>query len=217
MKRRQFFAGAASLAATGVALTPAALLAQAKAPQAGVDFAKLGQPAPVEAPVGKIEVVEFFWYNCPHCNVFEPTLAQWVQRLPKDVVFKRVPVAFQESFVPQQNLFYALEAMNLLGSLHTKVFAAIHAERQNLNRAEAITQWVVKQGVDEAKFLSHFNSFATSTKASRARQLMTAYAVEGVPALGVAGRFYTDGTVAKSMERALAVADFLIAEVRAGR
>ncbi len=217
MKRRAFFAGAASLAGATAALSPAGLLAQASTPQAGTDYVKLGRAAPVEVPAGKIEVVEFFWYSCGHCNAFEPVLSRWSQRLPKDVVFKRMPIAFQDSYVPQQQLYYALEAMGLVDTFHTKVFAAIHTERQNLVKPEAILQWVAKQGIDQAKFASHFTSFSTSTKASRARQLMTAYEVEGVPAMGVAGRFYTDGSLAKSMERALAVTDFLLAEVRLGR
>jgi thiol:disulfide interchange protein DsbA len=217
MKRRAFFASAASLAAGTSALLPSVLLAQGATPQAGTDYVKLGRIAPVEAAVGKIEVVEFFWYSCGHCNAFEPTLSRWSQRLPKDVVFKRVPIAFQDSYVPQQQLYYALDAMGLVETFHAKVFAAIHTERQNLVKPEAILQWVAKQGIDQTKFLAHFNSFSTSTKASRARQLMSAYEVEGVPAMGVAGRFYTDGSMAKSMERALAVTDFLLAEVRLGR
>lgn len=214
LKRRDFCA-AATLA--GAALTTTPLLAQAKVPQAGTDYAKLRKPAPVDAPAGKIEVIEFFWYSCPHCNAFEPVLNNWAQRLPKDVVFKRVPVAFQDSYLPQQRLFYALEAMDLTTKLHERVFAAIHVERQNLSTEAAITDWMVKQGVDKALFTSHFNSFTTVAKARRASQLMNAYEVEGVPALGVAGRFYTDGAMTKAMDRALQVVDFLVAEVRAGR
>ncbi|MBK1683256.1 thiol:disulfide interchange protein DsbA/DsbL [Rhodoferax fermentans] len=214
LKRRDFCA-AATLA--GAALTTTPLLAQAKVPQAGSDYAKLRKPAPVDAPAGKIEVIEFFWYSCPHCNAFEPVLNNWAQRLPKDVVFKRVPVAFQDSYLPQQRLFYALEAMDLTTKLHERVFAAIHVERQNLSTEAAITDWMAKQGVDKALFTSHFNSFTTVAKARRASQLMNAYEVEGVPALGVAGRFYTDGAMTKAMDRALQVVDFLVAEVRAGR
>lgn len=217
MKRRVFFAQTAGWAAGVASLAPLAATAQAATPQANIDYVKLGQQAPVEAPAGKVEVIEFFWYSCPHCSAFEPVLSQWVKKLPADVVFKRVPIAFQNSYVAQQQLFYALEDMGLLDTLHSRVFAAIHGERQNLVKPEAIAEWVGRQGVDKAKFLSHFNSFSTVTKASRARQLMTAYAVEGVPAMGVAGRFYTDGSLAKSMDRALAVADYLIAEARAKR
>jgi len=214
IKRRDFCA-TATLAGVGLASTD--LFAQAKVPQAGTDYARLGKPAPVDAPAGKIEVLEFFWYSCPHCNAFEPVLNEWVKRLPKDVVFKRVPVAFQDSYLPQQRLFYTLEAMGLTAKLHDRVFAAIHVERQNLSSEQAITDWVVKQGVDKAVFTSNFNSFTTVAKARRASQLMNAYEVDGVPALGVAGRFYTDGAMTKAMDRALQVVDFLVAEVRAGR
>lgn len=214
IKRRDFCA-AATLASAG--LTSPNLLAQAKVPQAGTDYAKLNKPAPVDTPAGKIEVLEFFWYSCPHCNAFEPVLNAWAKRLPKDVVFKRVPVAFQDSYLPQQRLFYTLEAMGLTTKLHDRVFAAIHVERQNLSSEPAIADWMAKQGVDKALFTSHFNSFNTVAKARRASQLMNAYEVEGVPALGVAGRFYTDGAMTKAMDRALQVVDFLVAEVRAGR
>jgi len=217
MKRREF-----SQAAVGAALSTSALLApvahaQLKKPQAGKDYQVLDPRATVDAPAGKVEVVEFFWYSCSHCNAFESTLAEWVKKLPKDVAFRRAPVAFRDDFVPQQRLFFALEAMGLVEKLHAKVFAAIHAEKQNLATGEAITEWVGRQGVDKAKFVEQYNSFSVVTKAGRASKLQNAYKVEGVPALGVAGRFYTDGSMAGSMERALQVVETLVAEVRAGR
>lgn len=215
MKRRYFCAATTTLVAAGLA--PGGVLAQARAPQAGTDFVTLNQLAPVDAPAGQIEVLEFFWYNCSHCNAFEPLLAAWAQKLPSDVVFKRVPVAFQSSFLPQQRLFYALEAMDLIEQMHSRVFAAIHVNRQNLTSEQAITGWIGKQGVGKALFASHFNSFTTLAKVRRANQLMTAYPVEGVPALGIAGRYYTDGAMTRTMDRTLQVADFLVAEVRAGR
>jgi thiol:disulfide interchange protein DsbA len=107
--------------------------------------------------------------------------------------------------------------MDLVDKLHGKVFAAIHAEKQQLVKGEAIADWVAKQGVDRAKFMEQYNSFSVATKASKATQLQNAYRVEGVPALGVAGRFYTDGTLARNMPRALQIVDYLVAEVRAGR
>ena len=217
MKRREFSQAAVGAALASSSLLPAAAYAQAKKPVAGKDFHILDAKVPVEAPAGKVEVVEFFWYSCPHCNVFEPTLASWVKNVPKDIAFKRSHVAFNDSFVPQQRLFLALEAMGLLEKLHAKVFAAIHAEKLNLAKSEAITEWIVKQGVDKTKFLEQYNSFSVSTKATRSTQLQNAYRVEGVPALGIAGRFYTDGSMAGSMERALEVTEFLVAEVRAGR
>jgi thiol:disulfide interchange protein DsbA len=162
-------------------------------------------------------VVEFFWYNCPHCNAFEPQLENWLKTLPKDVTFRRVPVAFRDDFVPQQRLYFALEAMGLVDKLHAKVFAAIHGDKQDLSKAASIADWVAKQGVDMVKFNQQYSSFSVATKATKAAQLQNAYKVEGVPALGVAGRFYIDGTLTKSMERALKVVESLVAGVRSGK
>ena len=193
MKRRDFSAvfsvvGGAALA--GSALYAPSLLAQAqppgqpqlKRPEAGTDYLVLDKRAAVEAPAGKIEVVEFFWYNCPHCNQFEPTLDAWVKTVAKDVSVRRVPVAFRDNFVPQQRLFYALEAMGVLDKLHAKIFTAIHGEKLVLDKSEVIADWVAKQGVDKVKFLEQYNSFSVSTKATKATQLQNAYKLEGVPA-----------------------------------
>jgi len=199
------------------ALQMPAAWAQFQKPVAGTDYAVLETIAPMEAPAGKIEVVEFFWYNCMHCNAFEPILSEWAKKLPKDVAFRRVPVAFNASFAPQQRLYYALEAMGLLEKVHPKVFAAIHVDKLNLSKGEAITEWIGKNGVDTAKFLVQYNSFGVVTKAQKASQLQNAFKVEGVPALGVAGRFYTDGTMARSMERALLVVQSLLDDIRKQR
>jgi thiol:disulfide interchange protein DsbA len=213
--RRNF--GQQALAGMVALQVPAIALAQFKKPVPGTDYQVLESRAPMDASAGKIEVVEFFWYNCPHCNAFEPTLADWVKKLPKDVSFRRVPVAFNDSFVPQQKLFYTLESLGLLDKLHAKVFAAIHVEKLNLSKGEAIVEWVGKNGVDQAKFLKEYNSFGVVTKAQRGSQLQNAYKVEGVPALGVGGQFYTDGSMARSMERALLVVQSLVEDLRGRR
>ena len=213
MKRREF-----SQVAAGAAFASSALLSPLAHAQsqfsAGKHYHILDGRAPVDAPAGKIEVVEFFWYSCQHCNAFEPTLASWIKTLPKDVSFRRSHVAFQDSFVPQQRLALTLEAMGLVEKLHAKVFAAIHAERVNLASGDAIAEWVSRQGVDKAKFLEQYNSFSVQSKATRATQLQNAYRVEGVPAIGIAGRFYTDGAMAGNMDRAIKVAESLIAQTR---
>ncbi len=218
MKRREFSQVAFGAGVLSSALVSPLAHAQMKKPVAGTDYQVVDPQAAVEAPAGKIEVVEFFWYSCPHCNAFEPTLDAWVKKLPKDIAFRRVPVAFRDDFVPQQRLFFALEAMGLVEKLHAKVFAAIHGEKLNLTKGEAITEWVGKQGVDKAKFVEQYNNnFAVATKAGRASKLQNEYKVEGVPALGVAGRFYTDGSMAGSMERALVVVESLLTDLRTKR
>jgi len=213
MNRREFSAGAACVLATAALGLPHLAWAQKK-PEDGTDYRLLDKRVAVEAPAGKIEVVEFFWYSCPHCNAFEPRLEAWSKKLPADVVLRRVPVAFRDDFVPQQRLFYALEAMGKLPELHAKVFHAIHTEKQRIDQEATILAWVAKNGVDQAKFQESYNSFSVSTKARRAAQLQDAYKVEGVPALGIAGRYYTDGTMAGNMDRALQVTDFLVADAR---
>lgn len=213
MKRRDFSLAAATVAVPGLTGLGNAV-AQGAKPQAGKDYNVLDKRVPMDVTAGKVEVVEFFWYSCPHCNAFEPTLEAWVKAAPKDVSFKRVPVAFRDDFAPQQRLFYTLEAMNKVDELHRKVFHAVHMERQALNKDDAIIAWAEKQGLDKAKFTEVFRSFTVASKLRRAAQLQDAFKVEGVPALGIAGRYYTDGSMAGSMERALKVTDHLIAEAR---
>lgn len=217
MNRRDFSAGAACVLATAALGVPGALFAQIKKPEEGTEYLALGKRVSTEAPQGKVEVIEFFWYSCPHCNTFEPRLEAWIKKQPADVVVKRVPVAFRDDFVPQQRLFYTLEAMGKLDELHAKVFQAIHANREPINKEDLILEWAGKQGLDKAKFKELYNSFAVSTKARRATQLQDAFQVQGVPAIGIAGRYYTDGTLAGNMDRALQVTDYLVAEARKTR
>ena len=214
MQRREFSMSAATLAAT-VGLPITAVHAQGQPLKEGVDYLTLDLPAPTEAAAGKIEVVEFFWYSCPHCNRFEPQLEEWAKKMPKDVVLRRAPIAFKPDFEPQQRLYFALEGMNKVEELHKKVFYAIHVEKQALNSLPLIADWVEKQGIDKAKFTEMYNSFPVATKTRKATLLQDAYKVDGVPALGVAGKYYTSGSVAQTMERALVVTDHLVGLVRA--
>jgi thiol:disulfide interchange protein DsbA len=214
MNRREFSAGAACILATAAMGLPGALFAQNRKPEDGAEYLTLNKPVNPDAPAGKIEVIEFFWYSCPHCNAFEPRLEAWIKKLPGDVVIKRVPVAFRDDFVPQQRLFYTLEALGKLDQLHVKVFQAIHQDRQLLHKEDIILDWAGKQGLDKAKFQEIYNSFGVSSKARRASQLQEAFKVSGVPSIGIHGRYYTDGELAKNMDRALQVTDHLIAEVR---
>jgi thiol:disulfide interchange protein DsbA len=218
MKRRDF--SFAAVSAATVAGVP--LLAQAQGPAVvkpveGKDYLSLDKRQPTDVGPGKIEVIEFFWYSCPHCNAFEPQFAAWMKAAPKDVVVQRVPVRFRDDFEAQQRAYYVFESLNMVDAMHGKLFHAIHNERQQLNTAQALAAWANKNGLPEKKFLDTFNSFGVATKARRATQLQDAFKVQGVPALGVAGRFYTDGSLTQTMDRALQVAEYLIGEVRRGR
>ena len=216
MKRREFSLASLGTAASlgGLSLNNTAFAQGPAKFVAGKDYTKLDRAVPTESEAGKIEVIEFFWYSCSHCNAFEPAFAQWVKNAPKDVVVRRIPVAFREDFAPQQRLYFSLEAMGLLDKVHGKVFQAIHVERLTLNTDASILAWVEKQGVDKNKFADTAKSFGVASKLKRAVQLQNDYKVEGVPSFGIAGRFYTDGSLAGSMERALKVAESLIAQSR---
>lgn len=214
MQRRDFSrsllaAGAGSLAA---AVLPLNALAQVGGFKEGTEYLRLGKPVATDAGAGKIEVLEFFSYGCIHCFNFEPQLAAWAKKQPAHVVLRRTPVAFNDSFVPLQRLYYALEAMGQVEALHEKVFQAIFVSKERLSTPDAIIAWVSRQGLDKQKFTEQFNSFSVAGKARRATQLQDQYAVEGTPALGVGGRFYVPG----QGPRTLLVADALIAELRKG-
>lgn len=214
MQRREFSLSAISAAALGAATLSTAAHAQARAFKNGTDYLTLDKSAPIEAPAGQVEVVEFFWYSCPHCNAFEPQLEAWLKTAPKDVRFRRVPVFFRPDFEPQQRLYYVLEGMGKVDELHKKVFYAIHVDRQPLNTADMVAAWAEKQGIGKTRFVEMYNSFAVSTKVRKATQLQNLYKVDGVPALGIGGRYYTTGTLARSMERALQVVDYLVGQSR---
>lgn len=215
MQRRDFsrsmLAAGTVVAATGaLTLTPA--LAQRVGPKEGTDFLRLGRPAPVESPASQVEVVEFFAYTCIHCFNFEPMFDEWLKKQPASVNVRRMPVAFSPAMQPMQRLYFTLESMKLVDRLHSKVFQAIHVDRQPLTTPAAITAWIEKQGgVDMARFNGYFNG-AAAGQASKATQLQDAYKVEGTPSLGVAGRYYVNG----QGPRTLVVADALIAEARKG-
>ena len=177
------------------------------------------------AAAGKVEVVEFFWYECPHCNGFEPALEAWAKKLPADVELRRVPVWFQEvPFASQQRLFYTLETLGLSTSLHRKVFAAIHNDRARLRTPEDIAAFALKNGTDPIRFMTVYGSPEVATHCQKARQLGEAYKIDAVPAMGVQGRFYTNGNLANAgqppkgqavgNERMLAVVDVLLGRVR---
>ena len=214
-ERRQF---SAALLGAGVGAATFGLVAPAAAqggPVEGTHYVKLAQPLPAPGG-GKIEVVEFFSYACPHCSAFEPTLEAWIKKLPADVNFRRAPVPFLQNAENFQKLYFALEAMGQVEAMQRKVFFTIHVERARLDKPADIAAFLAKQGVDSAKFLDVFNSFSVQTKARQASQLAEGYKIDGVPALGVHGRYYTSVSLAGGPDRALAVADFLVQRARKG-
>ncbi len=212
MKRRLFNL---QLAAVGLGLASARRAAAQGAPVEGTHYTRLAQPAPVSVPAGKVEVVEFFSYGCPHCYALEPAIQAWLKTLPPQAVFRRVPVGFNALYENYQRIFYALEAMGQLEAMHPKVFAAIHQQRMRLDKEADLVAFMNANGVDGAKFAELFKSFSVQSKARQASQLAKAYGIDAVPTIGVQGRYVTSGAQAGTNERALAVASYLVTQ--AGR
>jgi thiol:disulfide interchange protein DsbA len=162
-------------------------------PAEGVEYQRLQTPQPTDTGK-KIEVLEFFWYNCPHCFAFEPSLSEWAKKRGDSIVLRRVPVGFRESFIPQQKLYFTLEIMNRF-DVHRAVFDAVHVAKQKLDKEEQIVEFIEKQGVDKKKFLETFNSFTVQSKVNRVRQLMEAYRIDGVPTVVIDGQYITSPSI----------------------
>lgn len=202
---------AALTSATGAALVP---LGAAANLVEGRDWRPLELPQPPSDP-SKIEVLEFFSYGCPHCKDFHPLVMAWAKKLPRDVVFRRVPVSFgRAAWANLGRLFHSLEATGDLARLDDSAFRAIHEERTNLYTRDAILAWVKRQGVDGSRFGSVFDSFGVNTRLTRDEQLEKNYKVRGVPLLTVGGRYAVTGQTAKGLADLLPIADGLIARAR---
>lgn len=187
----------------------------AQGAQLGSEYQVLPRAQPAES--GKVEVIEFFWYACPHCYAFEPTLSRWAAKLPKDVVFKRVPAIARDTWEPLARTYYALEAMGEIPRLHEAVFNAVHKDKIDLNNEKIQADWLAGKGVDVKKFTELYRSFGVETKIRASRQVFEKYAIEGVPAIIVDGRYYTAPGIKGGAERCVAVMDELIAKVKADR
>jgi thiol:disulfide interchange protein DsbA len=178
-------------------------------PAVGVEYRELSTPQPDAA--GKIEVIEFFSYLCPHCYRFDPLLTTWVKKLPKDTQFRRIPAMFNNEYAQAARAFYALEAIGEEERLHMALFDAVHAgSRLKVENEAALTEWLDKQGVDTKKFAAAYRSFSVEGKIRRATQLSQAYKIDVVPSVVVNSKYVVLTDNMKSLEQLLSVSDYLI-------
>jgi thiol:disulfide interchange protein DsbA len=198
-----------------IGLVSAAVEASAAAPIAGKDYTVLPQAQPVDVPAGKIEVTEFFWYGCPHCNEFNPYLEAWIKKQGPDVVFKRVPVAFREDFIPHSKMYHALDALGLAQKLTPIVFNEIHVNKNYLLTPEDQQKFLAKNGVDPKKYMDAYNSFSTQSEIQRDKKMLDDYKIDGVPTLAVQGKYETGPAATNSLPGTIQVLDYLVAQVRA--
>ncbi|MFM0323762.1 thiol:disulfide interchange protein DsbA/DsbL [Caballeronia glebae] len=186
----------------------------AAAPTAGKEYTVLQAPQPIAAPAGKVEVIEFFWYGCPHCNEFEPYLEAWSKKQGPDVVFKRVPVAFRDDFIPHSKMYHALDALGVAEKLAPAVFNEIHVKKNYLLTPQAQADFLKTQGVDPKKYMDAYNSFSTQSAVQRDAKLMQDYKIDGVPTVVVQGKYETGPAMTNSLPGTTQVMDFLVQQVR---
>ena len=158
----------------------------------------------------KIEVLEFFWYGCPHCYSFEPYVQSWKKSKPANVEFSRIPVMFRPDWEVQARVYYALSNMGVIEDLHGKIFGAIHKDKKRLYTKEALTNFVVKNGVDQDVFLKEYDSFAVDGMVRKAKKKQKAYKLQGVPSIAVNGKYLTSGSMSGSYDNLIKIMDHLI-------
>jgi len=192
---------------------------QAAQPVAGKDYTLVRPPQPTDSGA-KIEVLEFFYYGCPHCSNLQPSLETWLKKLPTDVEFRRMPAVFQDGWVPLTKAYYTIEAMGLVDKLHQDMFATLHKRRIRLQDANAIFDWAASKGVDRKKFADTFNSFGVNGRTQRSIQMTRKYDIPGTPALAIDGKYLTGPSMTLKADRTIdydrffQVVDALIAEAR---
>lgn len=222
--RRHFTAALGGVSALGALGGAGSALAQPAFVE-GRHYLRYSPALPTSVPAGKIEVLEFFSYACPHCHAFEPVMHAWVQKLPADVVFRRVPVPFLFNAENFQRLYYSLEVLGQVDAVQPKVFDAYHVQKKMLNRPEAIGDFAAHVGLDKQKFMEAFGSFSVvQVKVPQANKLVERYNLRGVPALAIGGRYLTSPSQAggdavperMGQQLALQLTDELIARVRKG-
>lgn len=168
------------------------------------------------APGDTIEVIEFFWYGCPHCYSFEPYLDKWLENAPDDITFVKAPATFNRPEVMMHaRTFYALESMGVAPQIHRDIMAEMHERKNRLSDQAAMERFLESKGVDVPAFREAMESFAVYVKVQQAAQQAQRYGVSGVPALVVDGQFRNGET--RSYDEMIALLDFLVAQAREGR
>ena len=179
----------------------------------GKHYKKLDNPQPTE-DASKIEVLEFFWYGCPHCYSLHSHLKTWLASLPDDVNFRYVPANLRASWIVAAKIFYTIEAMGNTATLHDSIYDAIHREKVDLHQESILFDWIEKQGVDRKKFENTFNSFAVQNQVARATQMARQLQLNGVPALIIDGKYLTSGGMSSTPQGTIDTLNALLEKVR---
>lgn len=180
--------------------------------RADIDY-RVIKPQPVSVTNG-IEVIDFFWYGCPHCYNLQPALERWIRRKPADVTLRRIPVILRDSWAPHARIYYTLEALGEVERLHQRVYRSYHVEELFMSKPEVMSEWAVRNGIDRERWDEAYNSPAVQRKVEEAARLTRAYGITGTPSLVVNGRYLTSGSMAQSLNGVIVILDGLIDKMR---
>ncbi len=194
-------------------LSTVPLPASAQQPvRADIDY-RVIKPQPV-AVANRIEVIDFFWYGCPHCNNLQPGLERWIGSKPADVAIRRIPAILRDSWAPHARIYYTLEALGEAERLHQRVYHGYHVEELHMSKPEVMATWAVRNGIDRERWEQAYSSPEVQRKVEEAAKLTRAYQITGTPSLVVNGRYLTSGNLAESLDSLVSIIDGLVHKVR---
>jgi len=171
------------------------------------------KPQPVSVANG-IEVIDFFWYGCPHCHNLQPALERWISRKPADVTVRRIPAILRDSWAPHARIYYTLEALGEVERLHQRVYHGYHVEELAMSKPEVMSEWAVRNGITRERWDEAYGSVAVQRKVEEAARLTRAYSITGTPSLVVNGRYLTSGNMVESLNGVMMVVDGLVQKTR---
>jgi thiol:disulfide interchange protein DsbA len=183
--------------------------------RANVDY-RLIEPQPVRSGA-RIEVIDFFWYGCPHCYNLQPALEEWIKHMPQDVTLHRIPAILKDSWTPHARIYYTLEALGEIGRLHQEVYHGYHVQELHMSKPDVMVRWAVRHGIDRKAWTDAYDSADVTYKVERAKAITSDYNVQGTPSLVVDGRYLTSPAMAQSEQRMIPILDDLVRIARKRR
>jgi len=177
---------------------------------------RLIAPQPVETG-DKIEIIDFFWYGCPHCNDLQPALEAWVKRKPADVALRRVPAVFRDTWAPHARIYYTLERLGELERLHQRVYFSYHVEGLHMSKPDVMERWAAANGIDPERWRKAYSSPEVDAGIEKARRLSEAYDVRATPSLVVDGLYLTSSSMSSSYPELVQILEDLIRLARRKR
>lgn len=183
----------------------------------GVHYFEVLSPQPVQTG-DKIEVLELFWYGCPHCFRLEPVIETWLETgIPDNAQYVRLPAVLNPSWGFHSRVYYTFEALGALDALHPAFFDEIHVRRKRMNNIDQVAAFAERYNIGRDTFESAYNSFAVDSKARHAQLVSRRYDATGVPAFVVDGKYRASVSSAGGPQELMQLVNFLVEKAAAER